>query len=277
MYRTRHSTLLTVDDRDPRITYQGSWFTTTDANDHNSTATGTTRAGSTVQFVFNGTQVTVFGTVGSTGSSSSYTLDDSPPVQFTISQPSSAIYNEPFYSSPLLPAGEHTLTINATADGDYLWLDYLQFTAIQNETQTDAPSLNSTTPSMRDSWAKSRAISPAAISGIVIGTVVLLLVIAGALCYACGWCVCIKRRRAPSPEKGTDLVTEDESPPPTMDIFKLRKMIAARRGATASNSHSSSSKPTESSAIFTSVIFLTPPVSETSGGCADGNQNTPVR
>jgi len=271
------NTLFTVDDRDPRLAYQGSWFTTTDPNDYNSTATGTKTAGSVVKFAFNGTLVSVYGTVDSESSSSTYTLDDSVPVVFTSPQSSSPIYNEPFYTSPPLSPGEHTLTINITSDGDY-WLDYLRFTAFANETQTDTPGFNSSVPVelAPDSDQLTQApggLSTAAIAGIVMGCVAVILVIIGGLLYARGWCGCIKRRKTRSPEKGVDIMIEDmASPPPVMDVFKLRKLIAQRKATPASNTHSSSSRPTQSSAMFTSVIFLTPPVSDASGGSRESNR-----
>ncbi|OBZ67659.1 hypothetical protein A0H81_12221 [Grifola frondosa] len=67
---------------------------------HNSTTHGTQTADASVQFSFNGTFVSVFGTLGTTESSATFTVDGGQPVTKTTPKPSTPQYDYPLYFSP---------------------------------------------------------------------------------------------------------------------------------------------------------------------------------
>ncbi|KAF9220919.1 hypothetical protein BS17DRAFT_712720 [Gyrodon lividus] len=130
----------TVDDRDPRITYTGTWTLGGNAPEYENTTHGTTIAGSSASFnftgTFHGTSVSVFGTVGPVDyyhvdvgpPMSVYNLDHFPAVTFTAPALNSASYHYQFYTSPLLDEGVHYLVITSVNMSSVLWLDYLQYT-----------------------------------------------------------------------------------------------------------------------------------------------------
>ncbi|KAJ3773874.1 hypothetical protein FB446DRAFT_640813 [Lentinula raphanica] len=109
------STQVLVDDAHPRILYSPGWelggnpgyeckgTTHTAQNTLNSTAT----------FAFVGTHVEVFGTVGPEKGppTSIYQVDDLPVSTYTFPVNGGVNYRVPFYMSPLLELGNHTLTI----------------------------------------------------------------------------------------------------------------------------------------------------------------------
>ncbi|KAJ3511827.1 hypothetical protein NLJ89_g3871 [Agrocybe chaxingu] len=88
----------------------------------------------TATFSFDGTSVLVYGTVTVNASlypTSSYTIDGSEPVFCTPQRPedrSREMYWTPFFRSPELLAGRHTLVIRNEVDGGLYWLGYLTYT-----------------------------------------------------------------------------------------------------------------------------------------------------
>ena len=142
------SGVVVVDDTSRDITYQGRWFRGGVSDEFLSTTHGTWQSGSTAKFSFRGehsiteerkriiltnvigSAVTVYGTV-ITGCRSAYALDDSSPVTFTAPNQTSIQNNHqfPFYSSPTLQDGVHTLTITQLTNNSnqVLWLDYIVY------------------------------------------------------------------------------------------------------------------------------------------------------
>ncbi|KAF9242625.1 hypothetical protein BU15DRAFT_43706 [Melanogaster broomeanus] len=125
-----------VDDRDPRITYTGTWFLAGGFPEYDNTTHGAPTAGSSASFNFTGTTVSVFGTVGPVDANnytigpsiSMYTLDHFLPVTFVEPALNSASYHYQFYTSPPLDDGLHHLIITSVNMSSVLWLDYLQYT-----------------------------------------------------------------------------------------------------------------------------------------------------
>ncbi|KAH9939413.1 uncharacterized protein BXZ73DRAFT_99618 [Epithele typhae] len=137
-----------VDDADTQITYTPGWKVF--ANDGGSvlrTKHGAASADLTATFSFTGTQVSVWGLVGSNDvhgwPTTTYAIDGNVLGTFTAPQvdPPSFRVNVTFFSSDTLAAGQHELTItnvNGTAPNVY-WLDFLLFApAVSNSTTTPA-------------------------------------------------------------------------------------------------------------------------------------------
>ena len=135
-----------VDDTDPRITWQGFWFTGGVSSEYRSTTHGSDTAGATATFVFQGeqplgmvyancwndipigTSVAVYGTIGTEGSpSSTFNLDDSSLVTRSAAQVNSAARHALFYQSPTLLGGSHRVVITNLQNTGTLWIDYILF------------------------------------------------------------------------------------------------------------------------------------------------------
>ncbi|KAM5545301.1 hypothetical protein V8D89_000914 [Ganoderma adspersum] len=120
-----------IDDLDdnPNVNWEGHWRRRFDASAGEESLTLSNQPGDTVTLTFAGTFVRVYGAIKPVGTwdmHSQYTLDNQSMVDFRPPQevPHHA-YNQQFYDSGELPAGNHMLTI--TNLGIYLWLDYFQF------------------------------------------------------------------------------------------------------------------------------------------------------
>ncbi|KAI0789787.1 hypothetical protein C8Q75DRAFT_733573 [Abortiporus biennis] len=130
------STPVQVDDRDPSVIYTGEWFLGGNpTQEFDGTTHGALTNGSTISYSFNGSSITVFGTVsgspspGSIPSTSSFSIDGSSPVFVTVPQPADPIYRHAYYVSPKLEDGEHTIIVTATNTdiSDILWFDYFEY------------------------------------------------------------------------------------------------------------------------------------------------------
>ncbi|KAJ3992861.1 hypothetical protein F5050DRAFT_1679132 [Lentinula boryana] len=129
-----------VDDTDSRILYSSGW---TLGGVPGSECEGTTHesdytVNSTATFTFLGVGVKVFGTIGYQENSptSIYNLDNSNSSQLTFPTNGQTNYRVPFYRSPLLNPGDHTLTI-IVPPGDKngrLYLDYIIYNPIPTST-----------------------------------------------------------------------------------------------------------------------------------------------
>lgn len=99
---------------------------------------------------FLGTNIAIFGTVpisppdGRT-SVITYALDDSTPVNISGPVTNTILYEHPFYSSPPLDYGQHTLTVTGAAvdSNTTFWFDYLEYTPLSTTANTAVASPNS--------------------------------------------------------------------------------------------------------------------------------------
>ncbi|MCC8243071.1 cellulase family glycosylhydrolase [Saccharothrix luteola] len=111
------STGLVVNDSDSTyFTYpSGTWGTTTDRPaKYNGDDHFTNAAGARAQLRFTGTQVILKGATAPHHGTATVTIDAGAPT--TVSQQSALRQdNVPFFTSPVLPAGPHTVTITVTA------------------------------------------------------------------------------------------------------------------------------------------------------------------
>ncbi|KAI0628596.1 hypothetical protein C8Q77DRAFT_1162014 [Trametes polyzona] len=282
------SVLLSVDDTSPRLQYSGHWYQAGTEQDYLKTSHFSNVTGSFVKFTFNGTFITVYGSVDSHGSSSSYKLDDAPPVTTDVNQVPSTQYHWPFFFPPAqLEPGPHELTI--TVVGGTFNLDYLEYTSLAGEENvgdlsqlpTSAlPTRSSVPSSLPDnsgsSSPSSNSLSAGAIAGIAIAAVVVVAAVAVALFYVRRRSARKVRHRSQLPEKGIDVLFDaPPKDPATESRSPFRRLSRIYRPTPAKSAQSSkttsSSAPTsitQSSAMFTSVIMLSPAlsvVSEESG------------
>ncbi|KAJ2928523.1 hypothetical protein H1R20_g8570, partial [Candolleomyces eurysporus] len=100
-------------------------------------AKSTSTVGATVNTSFTGTGVTWYGTIPSeasrTPSTGAYSIDGQPPTTFTIRRTPStenstsppSLFNQIFFETPVLPFGEHNITVTYASSGTPLSLDRL--------------------------------------------------------------------------------------------------------------------------------------------------------
>ncbi|OJT10297.1 hypothetical protein TRAPUB_13165 [Trametes pubescens] len=125
-----------VDDSDHRILYSDGWEIANPPLAYHSTLHVAAKAGLTATFNFTGTWITVLGCGGDTDHtgwpSTAYDIDGMRYKVLTpdkTASPDTRFYNVTFFTSPELPAGDHTLVItnlNGTAPNTY-WFDWLEF------------------------------------------------------------------------------------------------------------------------------------------------------
>ncbi|KAJ7923484.1 hypothetical protein B0H13DRAFT_2402354 [Mycena leptocephala] len=97
-----------VDDRDPTISYTGTWLTGGTLSENDNTVTFTWTAGSSFSLPFSGTNIAVYGTFDamSAGVQTSYAIDGGDAAPFTFAAPqNNAHYKELFWQSNTLPSG----------------------------------------------------------------------------------------------------------------------------------------------------------------------------
>ncbi|OJT07532.1 hypothetical protein TRAPUB_1628 [Trametes pubescens] len=221
------SLLLRIDDQSPLLQYNGNWVQSGTEQDYQKTSHSSNATGSFVTFTFNGTFITVYGSVDTRGSSSSYKLDDAPPVVTDIEQVPSAQLNYPLFfpSAPLQP-GLHELVI--TVVGGTFNLDYIEYTSLSGEVNGDAsqvsafppqssspsPSSSGGTPSPDSAppaTSPSKGLSAGAIAGIAIAAIGVVLVVALTLFYVRRRSARKVRHRRHISEKGIDVLFDGQS------------------------------------------------------------------
>ncbi|KIP02868.1 hypothetical protein PHLGIDRAFT_275397 [Phlebiopsis gigantea 11061_1 CR5-6] len=121
-----------VDDTDPAITYVGAWGAAGSAAEYNTTTHYTKSTGHAFTFTFNGTQISVFGTIpqnkgGGTATNIQYIVDNIPAQSQTLPPVLNNSYRTPFFSSPPLSQQQHTLVTVLTSVGPAYFLDYLTY------------------------------------------------------------------------------------------------------------------------------------------------------
>ncbi|EPQ52955.1 hypothetical protein GLOTRDRAFT_18560, partial [Gloeophyllum trabeum ATCC 11539] len=94
---------ITVDDRDPRIIYFGSWTYGGVQQEY----WGTT----------SGTWIGVYGTVGPQGANASFILDDGAATPYLYISPPTTEYHQAYFESDPLSLGEHTIKMTNLGNG----------------------------------------------------------------------------------------------------------------------------------------------------------------
>ncbi|KAF4616402.1 hypothetical protein D9613_008863 [Agrocybe pediades] len=158
--------VLTIDDRDPKIVYSGTWklegspFVEFDA-----TTTLSMDKGATATFNFSGASaISVWGTIGeeTLPPQSSYSIDGGPPVLYTAHIESSNQYQVNFFFASVSPA-QHSLVITTLVDGAQFWLDYIQLNSIQtasSDSTLPLPTYKSSSPPTKIPLSTSSGSTP---------------------------------------------------------------------------------------------------------------------
>ncbi|KAJ7899302.1 hypothetical protein B0H14DRAFT_3124257 [Mycena olivaceomarginata] len=164
-----------IDDRDPKITYTGTWNLGGSPNEHNSTVSSSIKVGNHFSVPFTGTAIGVYGTFDSSsaGVETSYEIDGGPTTTVTSRSSGKDSFQQLFWQSDAVEAGRHTLVVtmvavnsNFQAGEGTVWFDYFNVTHA-----AASPSPHKTVSS-----------HAALIGGVVAGVVVLILA-AGLLLY----------------------------------------------------------------------------------------------
>ncbi|KAI1785975.1 hypothetical protein LXA43DRAFT_898816 [Ganoderma leucocontextum] len=264
-------TLLRVDDASSRLVYDGSWRSTT--MDGTITVHTSAASGSTIKFTFNGTFVGVYGVIDGDAVTASFKLDDQDPVTQGVPRPSDAVLRPdwPFFSTVLpLHPGSHELTI--TLKEGAFSLDYIMYTALDGSNDsTGDPKVQVTSSSGGlPSSSSSGQLHPGIIAGAVVGAVLFLVGAVVAVIFVRRRSARRVRHRRLDSEKPIDIVYQNapKSPPVAAHRSPFRQLSRVYRPTPARSVQSSkttaSSAPTsitQSSAMFTSVIMLSPALS----------------
>ncbi|KAJ7482948.1 hypothetical protein B0H11DRAFT_1807255 [Mycena galericulata] len=148
-----------VDDHDPRVQYTPStgWTTKGKPVEYMSTTTASTTPGNTATFSFEGTSLTVYGTVGPSkgqGATMSFSIDNELPTTFTApGSNSSTVHHEVLWDSGTLADGNHTLLITQTSKVEQIFLDYFLYETTSTAGQTIFVDDNDDSMKFSSNWA----------------------------------------------------------------------------------------------------------------------------
>ncbi|KAJ7823825.1 hypothetical protein B0H14DRAFT_1308212 [Mycena olivaceomarginata] len=157
-----------IDDRDPKITYAGTWNQSGTPNEHNGTVSSSINVGDHFSVPFTGTSIGVYGTFNSSsaGVNTSYKIDGGP-ITTVPSDPSAKdSYQQLFWQSNPLRTGPHILLVKMVAVNNKagpgegtVWFDYF------NVTHARSPSPSS----------PKKTSHAALVGGVTAGVVVLIM------------------------------------------------------------------------------------------------------
>ncbi|TFK87559.1 hypothetical protein K466DRAFT_653101 [Polyporus arcularius HHB13444] len=261
------NTLRRIDDTSSAIVYGGQWTTgtvnTTDSNQ--ATVHTSTQSGSTMKFSFTGTFIAVYGVLDGDPYAASFTVDSGSPSAVGLSQPPvSPKPDWPFFSR-LLDPGTHELEV--TVNSGTFNVDYIEYTSSGSadpSSETSAAAASSSVSASPIPFSKA-ALSKGAVAGITAAGAVLLVLLVLMI-----YCVLIRRtrrvrHRSVSPEKPLELIPDAQPKPSLRRPFRLGSIYRPTPArSTRSSKTATSSAPTsvtQSSAMFTSVIMLSPALS----------------
>ncbi|KAF7334558.1 hypothetical protein MVEN_02285700 [Mycena venus] len=125
-----------VDDSDPLVNYSTSWVRPSigQSEEFNGTVHEPLALGESATLAFNGTSITVFGTIASNGDAGMhFSIDGGPPGSFDVDAQSAQGHNMRFWTSPALEDTLHNFTIIVDHDSligttRTLFLDYFVYT-----------------------------------------------------------------------------------------------------------------------------------------------------
>ncbi|KAF4616787.1 hypothetical protein D9613_008876 [Agrocybe pediades] len=155
---------------------------------------GTIIQGANATLVFNGTDISVFGTISSASDNqlrqipgspiTAYSIDGGDPTTYTsIALQNTTQYNVTFFKAAgLAPNVSHALFITTQNQG-FFFLDWIQVDGIPVELPAGVPTTNSTN-AVPDFGHSASSITPGDISSIALGSIIFLcIIIATALIY----------------------------------------------------------------------------------------------
>ncbi|KAJ6598184.1 hypothetical protein DFH09DRAFT_54413, partial [Mycena vulgaris] len=200
-----------IDDRDPTVTYKGTWVVGGTTHEHSGTVSSSVAAGDSFTVPFTGTGITVYGTFDSSsaGVKTSYAIDGGSAT--TVTSPSSGkdSFQQLFWQSDAVPSASHNLvvtmvSVNNVGDGEgTIWFDYFNVTSAAFVPSSSAPTSLSTANASKNT-ATTTSASPASTSSaaivpvkksshtaIIAAVVVVVVVVLIGICAA----VMFRRRR----------------------------------------------------------------------------------
>ncbi|KAK0479998.1 hypothetical protein IW261DRAFT_1475543 [Armillaria novae-zelandiae] len=177
---------LVVDDNETDIVLSGNWTVQSGQSygygfPFNNTLTGTGDNSSTVEFNFTGISVSVYGVVHSATGVSSYSVDGSPPMNYTppsnLTDDSWYLHQQFFHAE--LEQGNHSLLISfpSLSGRERFWLDYILYGPTTSTNITHFPRA-SAIPTSPASTNKSSLDVGAIVGGCVGGAVLIIVVFA---------------------------------------------------------------------------------------------------
>ncbi|TFK52812.1 hypothetical protein OE88DRAFT_1733804 [Heliocybe sulcata] len=136
-----------LDDTSPQLHYFGNWTLGGDPNNtYMGTSHYTTSYTSTMAFSFIGNWVSVYGAIGPSGINVSFLLDSGKEPgwtsQFNVTQADRFNWNQTYFASPLLPYGQHNLTMFNNNQSEP-FVDYVLYNATEvSPSSTPSPSVD---------------------------------------------------------------------------------------------------------------------------------------
>ncbi|KAJ7797586.1 hypothetical protein B0H14DRAFT_2389616 [Mycena olivaceomarginata] len=118
-----------LDDHDDQIQYSSGWVAGGTSLEYSTTTMTSNVAGSTATFTFEGTAITIYGSVSPGNASISFSIDQSPSRSYSTPAVNSPIFHQCFWKSPALADRQHTLVITqeTTTEPHIIFLDYLMY------------------------------------------------------------------------------------------------------------------------------------------------------
>ncbi|KAJ7600496.1 hypothetical protein C8J56DRAFT_10080 [Mycena floridula] len=217
-----------IDDTHPTIQYSiGDWVNGGVLGEFRSTAHASMQGNARATITFEGTAISVYGTIEAKGIGSNvqgpvstYTIDGGTPTTFRGVPGASAAYQQAFFASGPLPEGNHTLVVENSVTGPVLVIDYLEYTPVSTSSVaptastglSDAPS-----SSVNCKISSGTQVPLGATIGAVIGSVVftLLACIAGIYIFrrrkeTCEWITVLIRCCMQVDQKKADSAPSEE-------------------------------------------------------------------
>ncbi|TCD66089.1 hypothetical protein EIP91_001847 [Steccherinum ochraceum] len=258
---------------DTQLAYSDGWMMdNSQEKEYSSTSHSTSQPAAWAFLKFNGTLLTVFGTLNYTSGPVQFLLDGQ---SVQTDTPTAQGFRIPIYNSPLLAFGEHTLNISlaeSATSGQTLNIDYLQIMTVASQTASPGPTMTNGVPPAHSASALDNSVStesgqhkmPAgAIAGIVVAVVFFFLALA-ALLFALRKLRWYKKHSTPHLQKNANDIFGEEVPLEPLKPSRMSFLRAVYR-PTAPVTQASSGPTT--TAIFSSVVSvhpLSPTTEETS-------------
>ncbi|GJE85178.1 hypothetical protein PsYK624_012560 [Phanerochaete sordida] len=255
---TSPGVLYEISSTDPSLVYAGDWHSGDMSADAGQTAQGTKSAGANVTFIFEGTLVSAFGTIDTSGISCTWSLDgDGPHIVDQPGQPSTQ-YRFPIFSQQV-PSANHTLVIVSTSSERMLWLDYLTYTGtkfIPPKAAVASPSSSSTASYSGVSTTKSVPSWAIAIAAIGAIAFVALAVTGAVLLVRRRHRLRLERPRsyATIHERTFEIIPTDKPKESSISDVLRVKFTGALRSSSRTAPGAATQVPL-SSTVFTSVIM----------------------
>ncbi|KAJ7185332.1 hypothetical protein C8R46DRAFT_1060162 [Mycena filopes] len=198
MYQTAADTVgpYLVDDGDSRIKYTTAWTEAGAEYDLLHTTHGSSAAGASFSFPFQGKSISFYGDINNGAlASATISIDKGPLVSYVATNQSSTVTsNNLIFDSGTISEGSHTLVVTAQ-NANPLWIDYFLVTpnspgfSVSSSASTSATSAPSSSSTAVDSTAHSKKKTPV---GAIVGPIVAVLLLAALAAFLFFFC---RRRR----------------------------------------------------------------------------------